>query len=347
MEKQLKDTYFNIKNQASFGGVERLARETNIPRSKVKKWLATQDVYTLHKPRRINFERRKVLSYHIGDLLQCDLVDMSKFSKYNKGVKFLLTTIDVFSKYAVVLPLKNKSSVAVSEAFQKLFRRMKPSRNLQTDKGTEFYNKKVQGLFKKYKINHYSSQSEFKASVIERFNKTLKGKLFRIFTWRNSYKYIDILEKVVESYNASIHRSTGFAPVNVHPGVENIIFKRLYGREISPLYRYQPGEQVRISKLKGVFSKGYLPQWSEEVFLIDKRYATRPPTYVIKDLKGHAIKGRFYENELQKVVKKQSDFWRVEKILKTRGVGKNKEYFVKWKGFNNTFNSWTKASWMK
>lgn len=228
-----------------------------------------------------------------------------------------------------------------------MFKKLKHKfRNIQTDHGTEFYNKSVSDLFKKRGINHYSSHSEYKASVIERFNRTLKNKLFRIFTHRGSYKYIDILDDVLNSYNNSVHRSTGFAPAQVREEHESLIFRKLYGSKGKIKYRFEIGNQVRISKTVRTFRRGFLPNWSEEIFTIRKRFPSNPVTYLLEDLKHEIIRGRFYEQELQKVIKSSSDFWRVEKILKTRGVGKKKEHFVKWKGFDSRFKSWIKAEWM-
>ncbi|GBN93373.1 Putative uncharacterized transposon-derived protein F54H12.3 [Araneus ventricosus] len=233
------------------------------------------------------------------------------------------------------------------EAMKKLLKQAKPIVNLQTDEGKEFYNKQVQQLLKKNKINHYSSHSEHKASVVERFNRTLKNKLFRIFTHRGSYKYIDVLDKVIKSYNNSIHRTTGFAPNDVTSNLEPLIFEKVYAYKTEIRYTFNVGDQVRISKAKKTFRRGYLPNWSDEVFTIDKRFATNPPTYILKDLKGETLKGRFYANELQKVRKSSSDtLWRIEKVLRTKGKGENKEYFVKWRGFDNRFNSWVKKKWM-
>ncbi|GFV05404.1 putative uncharacterized transposon-derived protein F54H12.3 [Trichonephila clavipes] len=328
-------------------GSEKLAKEANVPVKVAEKWLMTQDTYTLHKPVRFKFQRRKTLSYGIGDLIQSDLVDMSKFSRQNKGIKFLLTSIDVFSKKAYVQALKNKSANVVLEAFQKLLKQIGPIKHLQTDQGKEFYNKKLQNLFTKNKINHYSSHSEYKASVVERFNRTLKNKLFRIFTHRGSYKYIDTLSRVLKSYNDSIHRSTSFAPNQVTSKLEPIIFRKLYGYKRNFNYKFNIGEQVRISKSRKTFQRGYLPNWSEEVFAIVERFPSNPPTYFLKDFAGIKLKGRFYESELQKIHKGSNSFWRIEKVLRTKGIGANKEYFVKWKGFDSRFNSWVRAKWMK
>lgn len=343
----LENIYYDAKNPGSFGGIHRLSKASGVSPEITKKWLMSQDAYSLHKPIRFKFVRRKVLAYGIGDLIQCDLADLSKLAKYNNGHKYLLVGIDVFSKFAHAIPLKSKSADSLVEGFKKLFKHIKYVKNLQTDEGKEFYNKKVQSYFKKLKIHHYSSHSEYKASVVERFNRTLKSKLFRIFTHTNSYRYLDVLNDVLKSYNASIHRTTGYAPIHVTPDLEAKIFEKVYGYHTSTDYKFSLGDRVRILKSKHTFHRGFLANWTDEVFIIKRRYPSAPPTYELEDLKGTNIKGRFYEEELQKVLKKSQDYWRVEQILKTRGVGQRKEYYVKWKGFDQRFNSWVKASWMK
>lgn len=346
-DKNFEKIYYDFKNPASFGGVVKLAKAASSSTRKAKEWLMTQDTYTLHKPVKYKFSRRKILSYGIGDLIQCDLVDMSKFAKYNGGNKFLLTVIDVFSKFAYAIPLKNKKAATLVNALEKLIERLGSVSNIQTDKGGEFYNKRVRDLFKKHKINHYSSYSENKAAVVERFNRTLKNKLYRIFTHRGNSKYIDVLQSVLNSYNESVHRSTGLAPSQVTPKLESSIFKKLYGYVADVKFKFALGEQVRISKAKKTFRRGYLPNWTDEVFTVYKRYPSMPPTYLLSDLKQNVVDGRFYEEELQKVVKSSTDYWRVEKILKTKGTGSNKEYFVKWLGFSNEHNSWVKREWIR
>lgn len=344
----LNEYYYKIENPASFGGILKLSKATGIPSERIKKWLMTQDVYTLHKPVRYKFNRRRVLAYGINELIQCDLVDLSKFSKYNKGIKFLLTAIDVFSKYGFAIPLRSKSAESVSNALKILLKELKsPPHLIQTDFGTEFHNSRAKALFKRHNIHHYSTHSEYKASVVERFNRTLKAKLYRIFTYRKSYKYYDVLKSVLKSYNSTKHSSIGLAPIDVTPELEPHIFQRLYGYRVEYKFKFDINDQVRISKVRKVFQRGYLPNWTDEIFIVHKRFATDPPTYVLKDLKDETLKGRFYEKELQKVVKSSGDFWRVEKILKTRGSGPTQEFYVKWQGFDNRFNSWIKKGWIK
>ena len=130
---------------------------------------------------------------------------MSAISKYNDGYKFLLTCIDVFSKYAWAIPLKNKSSKSVVAAFELLFGNRRPA-NLQTDKGTEFLNAPTQELFKENRINFYTTENDdVKASVVERFNRTLKSKMWKYFTFKGTHRYVDVLNDLLHSYNNTFH----------------------------------------------------------------------------------------------------------------------------------------------
>lgn len=346
LDKILKSIYYDVEHPASFGGVEKLSKASGVTPKKTKDWLMKQDTYTLHKPIRRNFPRRKVLAFGIGELMQCDLLDVSKYAKQNKNFRFILTAIDVFSKKGYAIPIKKKNADALVEAFKKLFKKAKNIINLQSDEGGEFYATKVKSLFKDRKIHHYSSFSNHKASVVERFNRTLRGRLHRLFTHRGSYKYIDVLDKILNAYNNSFHRSIGLSPNQVTPELEPLIFKRLYNFHPVTKYAFDIGDQVRITKERKTFEQAYIPNWSNEVFTIYKRYPTSPPTFIIKDLSDEVIKGRFYSHELQKVKKGADSYWRVERVLKTRGSGASKEHFVKWKGFGPKFNSWVKAEWM-
>ncbi|GBM28021.1 hypothetical protein AVEN_27414-1 [Araneus ventricosus] len=172
--------------------------------------------------------------------------------------------------------------------------------------------------------------------------------MFRVFTYRKSYKYDDVLQSLVKSYNDSKHRSIGMAPSKVTPDLEPQIFKKLYGYTIkNSKVSLNKGDVVRISKANKSFRRGYLPGWSDEVFTVSKAYSSHPTTFELQDLKSEAIKGRFYAEELQKISKRSDNYWLIEKVLKTKGRGRKKEYYVKWKGFDNRFNSWVKAAWMK
>ena len=146
----------------------------------------------IHAPARKNFPRRKVLMKGIDETWQADLVDMQNYFKVNKGYNYLLTVIDNVSKYVWTVALKRKTGDELCSAFTKIFITGRKPKNLHVDNGTEFYNSKFKKLLVKHKIHMYSTFSEKKASICERFNRTLKGKMWKEFSLRGNYKWLDI-----------------------------------------------------------------------------------------------------------------------------------------------------------
>lgn len=124
--------------------------------------------------------------------------------------------VDVLSKYAWVVPMKNKTGSEQKRAFESILKEGRKPLRLQTDKGSEFYNKTFQEYLRQKNINHFSTQSDTKASIAERFNKTIKNKLYRALTANATLTYLDFLPDLVKSYNASVHKATGMAPMNVN-----------------------------------------------------------------------------------------------------------------------------------
>jgi len=162
----MNDLYYNVNSPASYGGVRPLARENKSSIKSTADWLGTQDAYTLHKPARKKFPRRKTFAKGINDLFQADLVDMQSLSRFNDSHRYILTCIDVFSKRAFAVALKDKRGPTVADAFVKIFTETVPNL-LQTDRGTEFLNTQVQDVFKKYNIFHYwSLNDEIKAAPL-------------------------------------------------------------------------------------------------------------------------------------------------------------------------------------
>ena len=228
-EKYLHDLYYNPESPASFGGVEavyRAAKEDGkfqLSRNKIRTWLRQQDTYTLHRPVCYRFKRNRVIVGGIDKELEADLVIMDSLSKENNGYKYILTVIDVLSKYAWVEPLKTKSGENLVKAFEKILKKGRKPEKLHSDKGTEFTNRLFQTLLKKKKISFFTTYNETKASVVERFNRTLKGKMWKYFTANNTLKYIDVLQKLVRSYNHSRHRSIGTRPSDVNLKNESVV----------------------------------------------------------------------------------------------------------------------------
>lgn len=266
-------------------------------------------------------------------------MEMIPYASINGGNKYILTCIDLFSRTARAEPLKSKSAKDVTEALKILFKDTTPIK-FQTDLGKEFYNSSVSSLLTKLNINHYSVYSQYKAAHVERFNRTLRERLAKIFTKQGNKKWVSVLQSVINSYNHSKHRALGMSPVDVtRENESDIWFKENNLKSSKP--KYSVGDYVRISKIKSTFIKNFDQNWSEEVFQISSISDSDVPVmYSIKDLEGEQLKGKFYELELQVVEK--PEIFRIEKILKTQGIGKHKQYYVKWHGYKEP--SWILAS---
>ena len=256
----------------------------------------------LLKPIRHKFKRRRVFVYNINNIWSADLKDMQSVSKQNKGFKYLLTVIDLFSKYAYTIPLKSKSSDVVINAFEKLFKTCKPAK-LWTDQGSEFINRNFKKFLEQNNIELYHVFNEGKANVIERFNRTLGEIIQKHMTTNQTTKYIDVLQQLLDQYNNRYHTSIKMTPFQANnPENKSTVLNNLYS-SIQPLSSkptLNAGDRVRIQKYKNIFEKGYTPKWTKEVFVVDKVNNTNPITYKIKDLSEEPILGSFYAEELQK-----------------------------------------------
>ena len=167
----------------------------------------------LHKPITRNFRKRRVISCGVDKIWAADIVEIQKYSKWNKGVKYLLMVIDVFSKYGWIVPLKDKKTESVSLAFDLIFKKSKRKpEKLWTDKGSEFISKHFNTLLKKNKIILYHTQNEEKSSVVERWNKTMKNKMCKMFSANNNTVYWDKLDKLVDDYNNTYHSGIKMKP---------------------------------------------------------------------------------------------------------------------------------------
>ena len=341
------EKYYDPASAGSYGGIDPLYRELKTNKKEIQNWLITQDAYTIHKPARKNYPRNKIIASWIDTQWEADLVDLQKIAKFNDNKKYLVTVIDVVSKYAWVHVLKNKTGGELVKAFQEIFDKSnrKPEK-LRTDAGTEFTNHLFQKFLKKNTVAFFTVYSDMKAMCAERFNRTLKSMMWRYFTAKQTYRYIDILSQMVHSYNSRYHSSIKMAPKYVKPENVKSVLHNLYGHlwsENSPInYKFQIGDLVRVSTMKAPFTKAYRGQWSQEIFKVHKRFPRQYPVYKITDLNGEVIKGSFYEPELQYIQKDLDGYFEVENVIKTRRnpKTKKKEYFVKWKSYPESFNSW-------
>jgi len=332
----LKEIYFNAQHPASFGGIEKLKNAVpHLNPKTVSQWLGRQWTYALHKPIRRKFPYRKYMSKGVNEQWQADLVEMQPYSRENQGYRYILCVVDIFSRFAYARPLKSKSGIDVAEALESILLKVKP-KYLQTDQGKEFYNNHVQSLLQKYNIQLFSVYSDKKAAIVERFQRTLQDRLYKVFTYQGNYKWLQVLPDLIDSYNNSYHRGIKTKPILVKKSNETDVWINQYSQVKEPgkVPKFKIGDVVRIPKHRGVFTKGYIEKWTDEEFTvtsINSKYY--PHLYTLTDLNGQVIKGSFYEQELQ-LVDNPNKMYRIERVLKTRITNGVKEALVKWKGFD-------------
>ena len=265
---------------------------------------------------------------------------MQQLKSHNNGFRYLLNVIDVFSKFVWSIPIKDKTGKTITESFDYIVKTSKRRpEKLWVDNGTEFYNKVFQKWLNDNDVKMYSTFNEGKAVVIERFNRTLKNKMYKYFTAKNTYKYVDVLSVLINEYNNHKHSTIKMTPKAASmKRNEKIVLNNIYpDDDKNEMFnnKFMVGDRVRISKYKRkVFDKGYTPNWSEEVFVIDGIQLTNPTTYIIKDYNNEIIEGSFYEQELQKT---DQEVYRIEKVI--RRDYKKKLALVSWKGYPKQFNS--------
>ena len=206
-----------------------------------------------------------------------DLADMQSLSKKNKGIKYLLCAIDLYSKYAFVIPLKDKKGISITNGFNKVIKQFKRKPNkIWVDQGSEFYNRVFKKWLSDNDIIMYSTFNEGKSVVAERFIRTLKNKLYKHMTASGKNVYYDVLDDIVNKYNNTKDSTIKMKPIYVKNN------KRVYIDEDNEKdSRFKVGDRVTISKYKNIFAKGYTPNSSREIFIFDKINDTVPYTYTI------------------------------------------------------------------
>ena len=313
-----------------------------IPIKTIKNWLKNVDSYTLHKQTKLTKPRNPTYAYFKRYQFQIDLIDLGHLSEDNDNYRYLLTAIDIFTRFAFVEPLKNKTAKSFMSGFETIMERAKIlPRRILADKGAEIKNKIFQDYCKNNGIHLIHSNNLTHAAFVERFNRSLKSLMFRYMTNRETNRYIDTLPLLLYTSNNRKHRVIGMTPTEAEKDGKVYAVRRNQEKHYAKVKRTKPkflvGQTVRISKLKGHFDRGFTPQFQEEIFKI-KSISTRLPypTYELETFDGdETIEGNFYANEITEV--DAPEFFVIEKILRKRKDKKTGEnlVLVKWKGYKN------------
>ena len=309
-DKVLKDKAYDIASNPKYDGYQRglasmvykffdkksmgsgTAKPSSLERIPSSSILANER----HKPIIRKFNKRTVYSQFKDNIWGVDLADMQSLSRKNEGIKYLLCAIDLYSKYAFVIPLKDKKGISIVKAFNKIVKQSnRKSNKIWVDQGGEFYNNVFEKWLSDNDIIMYSTYNEGKSVVAERFFKTLKNKLYKHMTATGKNVYYDVLDDVVNKYNNTKHSTIKMKPIDVKNN------KRVYIDEHNEKdSKFKVGDRVRISRYRNMFAKGYAPNWSSEIFIVDKINDTVPYTYNLIDSSDEEIIGSFYNKELQK-----------------------------------------------
>jgi Integrase core domain len=291
-------------------------------------------IHELFKQPRVNYPTRHVVVKGIDDLVEMDLMDMQKLSKWNGGYKYILCAINVFSKKGYCTPVKDKTAATVSRAADEILKNADARFKLfHSDRGSEF-NGVFLDMLKRHGIKKYFTYSNKKAAVVERFIKTIKYNLYRDMSLRAKQTYIEALKKIVDKYNNTKHRTIGMPPNKVNKRNEKFLLETVYNYDrkiVKP--KYKVGQFVRRAHPKSTFSRIFYPSYSVRIYKIVARNKKFPVTYKLMD-GAETVDGSFYEPQLQLV--KNPDIFLVEKVIRRRG----NRAFVKWEDYPSEFNSW-------
>ena len=357
----LTNIYYTVKQPSSFTGAKKLWKyaitKSNRPAGLsfkiVKKWLNHQDTHNIHKKPRRRFPRESIIVEHKNEMFDGDLLVITDLAEYNNGYKYIAVFIDLFSRYCWARPLKNKTAKETASALKAVFQETQPCTYFRSDLGKEFLGKPFQDLLKEYKVHHIKAYNEHHASYAERMNRTLQDKLYKYFYENQTYKYIDILQDLVKSYNNTVHGTTGFAPAKVNENNSLELYRRVYLPILDsrpskhPKFTFNIGDYVRLSLQRRAFERGYKERFTEEIFVISARVPSHPPRYKLKDLRGEEILGSFYQHELQSAKGGDAVEFKIEKIVKHRTLRGRRQALVKWYGYSDDFNSYVDVKDLK
>ena len=348
MAKHFEKKYYNLDFPSSYSGKSAfLSSLAPKNRNAADKWLEKENTYLRHKPVPRKFERLPTIS-GFQQQVQGDLIDLSRLARENDKNRYILTVVDSFSRLGFASAIPDKKATTVANAFQDILKKMnyKPL-YFFSDNGKEFYGAFRKMLKKKNILFYTSKDKEIKAGIAERFNRTILTKLARYLSKQNSNRYVDALPLIIRNYNNQRHSALGISPNKVSHTNKERVWLRLHHKcthrkKIKKVKTdLKIGDYVIIPKTKKTFAKGYQTGWTGEIFRVSKLKNTTPQSYVLQDLSSDPITGVFYRQELQKVDLPKT--FEIDSVLKVRGAGSKKEFFIKWKNYPSKFNQWVLA----
>lgn len=302
----LSQLYSDLSFPGSFSGADKFYREVkkihpSITRSEIQKYLKSNESYTSHrKVTRPKYFRRTYASRK-NDIWQIDLLDYQKYKSENNNYRYVLCMIDVYTRVLRVKPLYFKTAQSVVKAMSLLLLTLRPKR-LHGDEGGEWFNKKFKRMMEAFGCTLYHTFSKQKASIVERVQRTLRLRIARAMTHNKNHNWVFIIDRIVQSYNESTHRTLKMSPNQAAMLDNRIVYKALYPRRIIKHHsQLNVGDIVKLKRNRKQFEKEAQSGWSTEKYTIKAKLGTLPITYSIVDSDGVEVKGSFYREQLQHV----------------------------------------------
>lgn len=342
----IKHCYENVNSPAAFSSLKNVYREAklrdkSVTFSNVEKFADGTTSYSLHKAVR-HGKYLPTTSAGVNQEVQFDLMDTKNlFPKNNNGTNFLLICVDVYSRYLLVEPLKNKSAESTLDGIKKIFARHCYNVSI-SDAGKEFVCKAHKEWRTQMGIQHRVPKSLEKSALAERQIRNLRNRISRYLTHYNTKRYIHVLQSLVTGINASPNRNLKFAPAQVQRGdvfIKDSLDDFSWLKDNAVKSRLSQGNLVRLSRYRRKFEKEAKQSFSEEIFKISQVVPTHPITYYIEDLLGRPIEGHVYGWELCRVTKEDSDF-KIDKIIRRKTIHGQQMALIRWRGYSKDFDSW-------
>ncbi|PAA58455.1 hypothetical protein BOX15_Mlig019950g2 [Macrostomum lignano] len=359
IEEFLTDAFFNLNKPTSFSGNKTiLVREvrkkfpqiTNkVAKREVDNWVRSTNEHHLFRKTRRNFPTPKISVPPVAKFqFQIDLADLPRYKTENRGYRYILVLIDCFTRVVRLRPLRTKKPSEVSQVLLEIFRSGFKPVYLQGDAGMEFLGRATRQMLKQEGVRFFVSQSNYKASMAERFIRSLKERLLRYFRAKNLPRWFDILPQLEDNFNSSPHRSlSGETPkrVETDPHLQGILWDKMFAKSYTKKNenKFKVGDWVRITRRRGTFEKGYTTSWSNSKYRIHRVHLTEPPMYELADPEDgfEVLKGRFNQAELMLVNETDETPNEIEKVIETdRSKNGSRLYLVKWKGMPISRSQW-------